>query len=176
MDIKHLRYYVGIAEAGSLMRAAERLAITQPALSVHLANLEDQLGVKLVDRTSRGITLTESGAVFYERAVAVLQHHADAILSFRNRNTAPRGSVSIGLPSSLPEMIAPRLYRAMKEALPEISLYVLDASSAAIYDWLQNGKIDFAVLINFPNNVGFKLTQLFVDDYCLVGRSNGDDT
>jgi LysR family nitrogen assimilation transcriptional regulator len=174
MDIKHLRYFVGIAEAGSLMKAAERLSIAQPALSVHLANLEEDLGTRLVERTNRGIILTESGAAFYERAVALLQHHAESILAFKKHRFAPAGSVSVGMPSSLPALVVPQLYRAMREEYPDISLYLLDASSAAIYEWLQAGKIDFAVLTNFPENVGFQLTPLFFEDYCVVGRANGE--
>ena len=176
MDIKHLRYFVGIAEAGSLMKAAERLHVAQPALSVHLSNLEAELGVQLVERSSRGVRLNENGQLLYERAVAMLRYHTEAIMALKQRKTAPAGPVSIGMPSSLPELIAPHLHAAVHEELPEVNLYLLDASTSAIYDWLQTGKIDFAVMFNIPENVGFTLTPLFIEDYCLVGHFPGDET
>lgn len=175
MDIKHLRYFVGIAEAGSLMKAAERLHVAQPALSVHLSNLEAELGVQLVERSSRGVQLNENGQLLYERAVAMLRYHTEAIMALKQRKTSPAGSVSIGLPSNLPELIAPRLHAAVREELPEVSLYLLDASTSAIYDWLQTGKIDFACLFNIPDNVGFATTPLFIEDYCLVGQFADDE-
>ncbi len=170
MDIKHLRYFVGIAEAGSLMKAAERLHVAQPALSVHLSNLEAELGVQLVERSSRGVQLNENGQLLYERAVAMLRYHTEAILALKQRKTSPAGSVSIGLPSNMPELIGPQLHAAVRNELPEVNLYLLDASSSAIYDWLQSGKIDFAVVFNIPDNVGFALTPLYIEHYCLVGH------
>ena len=73
MEIRHLRYFVAMAETGSLMKASERLHVAQPALSVHLANLEAELGTTLVTRSNRGVELTPDGQFLYERAVALLK-------------------------------------------------------------------------------------------------------
>ena len=175
MDIKHLRYFVGIADAGSLMKAAERLHVAQPALSVHLSNLEAELGVQLVERSSRGIRLNENGRMLYERAVAILRYHGEAIMALKQRKIAPSGTVTIGMPSSMPELIAPRLHAAMRAELPDVNLYLIDASSSALFDWLQAGKIDFALLFNLPENVGLVTTPLFIDDFCLVGQFASDE-
>lgn len=180
MDIKHLRYFVAMAEAGSLMKASERLHIAQPALSVHLANLETELGVKLVERSNRGIELTEEGHELYERATRLLAYHSEAILSLKKTRSKPAGQISLGVPSTMPELFAPHIMRAISQQLPDVRVYLMDASTAAIYDWLQTGKIDFAVLFNMPEDVGISLYPLFVEDYYLVGQfSDGgalDDT
>ena len=170
MDIRHLRYFVAIADAGSLMKASERLCVAQPSLSVHLSNLEVELGARLVERSSRGVSLTVEGETLYERAKKLLRYHEDEIMSLRASRANPLGQVSLGLPSTLPNLIAPQLYRAMKEQLPDVRLYLVDASSAALYEWLENGKIDFAILFSLPKNIGLELTPLYMEEFCLIGR------
>ncbi len=169
MEIRHLRYFVAMAEAGSLMQASERLHVAQPALSVHLANLEAELGVKLVARSNRGIVLTDEGRELYERALVILRHHAETIEALRTRTVKPIGSVSVGIPSSLSAQIAPPLFAALKSELPEVNLYLLEASAAAHYEWLQKGKIDFAVLFSLPEHVGLDVTPLYMEDFYLIG-------
>lgn len=179
MDIKHLRYFVAMAEAGSLMKASERLRVAQPALSVHLSNLEIELGVQLVERSHRGISLTEQGQILYDRATALLKYHSEAILSLKRDKSEPAGSVSLALPSTMPGLFAPYLYKAMRKALPEVSFYMLDASSAALYEWLQSGKVDFAVLFNIPEDAKLSLSPVLVEGFCLAGQfeegEDGDD-
>ena len=126
MELRHLRYFVGIVEAGSLTKASKQLHVAQPALSVHLSNLEVELGVKLVVRSNRGIELTEDGALLYERAQVMLRYHDEALSTLKRRHHSPKGSVSIGLPSTLPDMIAAQLYKLCREELPEVRLYIAD--------------------------------------------------
>lgn len=170
MEIRHLKYFVAMADAGSLMKAAERLRVAQPALSVHLSNLELDFGVQLVRRSNRGIELTPEGELLYERAVELLRFHADAIASLRARRTKPSGRVSLGLPSTLPGIVTPALYKAIREQLPDVRLYIIDASTAILHEWLQDGKIDFAVLFSLPEAAGLNIAPLYIEDFCLVGR------
>lgn len=174
MDIKHLRYFVAMAEAGSLMKASERLHVAQPALSVHLSNLELELGVVLFERSNRGIILTEQGEMLYERATNLLKYHSEAILSMKQGKASLSGSLTLGVPSTVPGVFAPHLYRALREALPEVSVYMLDASSAAVYEWLKNGKIDLAVVFNIPDDPMLSLSPLFIEDFWLAGQFEGE--
>lgn len=169
MEIRHLRYFVAMAEAGSLMKAAERLHVAQPALSVHLSNLETDLGVKLVRRSNRGIELTDEGHLLYERAITLIDHHQEVIASIRQRKVKASGSVSLGLPSTMPSLVTAPLYRAMRDELPDVNLYIVDASTAALYQWLHEGKIDYAVLFSLPDNGEYRITPLYTEDFCLVG-------
>jgi LysR family nitrogen assimilation transcriptional regulator len=170
MELRHLRYFVGMVEAGSLMKASERLHVAQPALSVHLSNLEIELGATLVTRSNRGIALTEDGRLLYDRALVILRHHQDAINALKSRKDKPKGWVSIGLPSTLPGTISTDLYRMVRDELPNVRLYIAEASTAAIYEWLHEGKLDLAVLFGLPENNGVDLVPLYVDEFCLVGR------
>jgi len=174
MEIRHLKYFVAMAEAGSLMKASERLRVAQPALSVHLSNLEMDLGVRLVNRSNRGIELTEEGELLYERATQLLRYHEDAIASLKAKRVSPSGSVSLGLPSTLPGIVTPALYRALRDRLPDVRLYVVEASTAVLHEWLQDGKIDYAILFNIPESAGLHITPLYIEDFCLVGRPGGE--
>lgn len=170
MDIKHLRYFVAMAESGSLMKAAERLHVAQPALSVHLSNLEMELGMTLFERSNRGIALTEEGRILYERATGLIDYYNNEILAMKRGKSVPAGHVTLGLPSTMPGIFAPHLYHAMREQLPEVSLYLLDASTAALFEWLQDGKIDFAALFNIHEDAIITLSPLFMEDCWLIGR------
>lgn len=171
MDIRHLRYFVGIADCGSLMKASERLNVAQPALSVHIHNLEVELGVKLLQRSNRGVELTEDGAFFYARAKGVIKEYQDIISSIRDRQSRPYGMVSIGMPSTTAPEIAVELYRRVRDELPEVTLYITDASTALLYEWLMEGRIDFAMLFSLPDDANLDLTPLAVEEFCLVSRA-----
>jgi LysR family nitrogen assimilation transcriptional regulator len=179
MDIRHLRYFVGIAECGSLMKASERLNVAQPTLSVHVANLEVELGVKLMERTNRGIELTVEGEALYQRATSLLRQYQDMVGSLKDMRKRPSGRVSVGMPSSLAPHIAAALYRKVSERLPDVTLYLAEASTAIVYEWLQADRLDFAILFNLPGDANLVSTPLQVEEFCLVSRpdrTNGADT
>jgi len=173
MDIKQLRYFVGIADSGSLMKASERLHIAQPALSVQLGNLESELGVSLMQRNSRGVELTAEGRELYERATTLLKYHRETIESIKGRQTRAAGTVSLGIPSSASPQLAPLLYRRVRQELPNVSLYITDASTAALYEWLLEGRLDLSILFSLPDDTPCECTPLYVEEFCLVGRATG---
>src|SRR5690554_2306082 len=97
MELRQLRYFVAASEAGSLLKASGRLHIAQPALGQQIAALEHELGARLFDRSSRGVTLTEAGKVFLEHAQVVLADAERARLAVRESTKVPRGDVALGL-------------------------------------------------------------------------------
>lgn len=169
MELRHLRYFVAMADTGSLMKAAERLHVAQPALSVHLANLEGELGTKLVTRSNRGVTLTEDGAVLYERAVQILRYQREMIVELKGRNKKPSGRVSVGMLSTMPALMSHRLCQSVRERLPDVRLYLLEASSWALYEWLLEGRIDMAMLFSLPDMPELETIPLLREDFYLVG-------
>lgn len=174
MEIRHLRYFVAMAETGSLMKASERLHVAQPALSVHLANLEAELGVTLVTRSRRGVELTEHGQFLYERAVNILRYHQESVSELKSRKDKPSGVVSVGLVSTLPSLLVPDLHRAVRDQMPDVSLYVVDASTGALYEWLTEGRIDMVVLFNLPETPELETVPLFCDHFYLCGKPEAD--
>jgi LysR family nitrogen assimilation transcriptional regulator len=170
MDLRQLCYFVAIADCGSLMRASKRLNIAQPALSVHINNLEVEVGNKLLDRSNRGVELTSEGRHLYQRAKTLLNLYQETISSIRDSKKRPHGGVSVGIPSSLSKGLSVSLYRRLRDELPDVSVYLTDAGSTVLREWLVDGRVDFAILFSLPEDATFDAVPLGMERFCLVGR------
>src|ERR1700744_6781997 len=121
MQYRQLRYYVKIVEAGSFSRAAALIHIAQPALSLQIAELEDYLGVSLLQRSVRGVRPTAAGELLYREATAVLKYLEQIPGVVRSSGGVAQGVVSIGMASVLgPDTEAPFVYGCQK-GLGEVS-------------------------------------------------------
>src|SRR6185436_13535329 len=96
MELRHLRYFVGVAEAENISRAALRLHVSQPALSRQIRDLEEELGFALLERSAKSVRLTEAGRVFLAEARAVLQRAEDAVKAARAMAEGGRGELQVG--------------------------------------------------------------------------------
>lgn len=172
MDIRAFRYFVGIAEAGSILGASERLRVAQPALSVSLANLEADLGVRLMERTPRGSKLTPDGVIFYRKAKALLAQYQETISCLAPQDDHPSLRVSVGFPSSASSFLGAELYRRVRDEYPDIRLYLSDASSASVFEWLTDGRIDFALLFSLPDDPRLNAVPLHDEEFYLVSRAD----
>lgn len=148
MDIRQLRYFVQIAEAGSLSRAAEQLHLAQPALSQALRQLEAELGVELVTRHARGVVPNEVGLLLVEHARALLAELGRTRELIKHHAKNPAGEVRIGLPASVARGLTPALVRASRKRYPEISLKVVEQMSGYLSEWMQLGRLDLAVIFD----------------------------
>src|SRR3954465_3404692 len=118
MELRHLRYFVAVAEELHFRRAAERLHIAQPAVSEQVRKLEAELGVRLFDRTQRNVALTAAGAAMLTEAYRVLRHAEAARVAARSASDRP--GLRIGyVPTALPASI-PRTLRRPLRALPHL--------------------------------------------------------
>lgn len=173
MDIRSFRYFVGIAEAGSILGASERLRVAQPALSVSLANLEADLGVRLMERTPRGSRLTPEGDIFYHKAKALLAQYQETVSCLAPQDDHPSSRVSVGFPSSASSILGSELYRRVRDQYPDIRLYLSDASSASVFEWLIERRIDFALLFSLPDDPRLNAVPLHDEEFYLVSRADG---
>ena len=146
MELKQLRYFLGVCEAGSLLKASSRLHIAQPALGQQIAALEDELGVKLFARSTRGMALTPEGRTFAEHAKVVLTDADRAKDSVRNAATDPQGQVVLGLPTTVALAATVPIVQACRAKYPRIQLQVIEAYSGFLREWLQLGRLDLALL------------------------------
>src|SRR5512142_2451127 len=96
MELRHLRYFVAVAEAENVSRAALKLHVSQPALSRQVRDLEDELGFALLERTAKSVRLTEAGRAFLVEARAVLHRVQDAVMTTRAVATGERGELHVG--------------------------------------------------------------------------------
>ncbi|HEX3575903.1 MAG TPA: LysR family transcriptional regulator [Rhodopila sp.] len=149
-DIRELRTFVQIARLGSISRTAERLNIAQPALSRQLHKLEQELGVPLLVRHVRGVTLTQAGAVLLDRASVLLQQFDQLPQEIRTAEDSFAGHVVIGLPPAAGLLIAPAVFRLFRLRWPNATLQIREGISSLLEEWLLDRRLDIAVLHNSP--------------------------
>lgn len=174
MNILSLRYFITIAEHGSITRAAAELHITQPALTRHVAHLEDQLRVKLLMRHGRGVRLTESGRLLSARAQAILADIDVLSEELLARQTEPQGELSVGLPWSWSEGITAPVVKQFNDQYPGVRLTVITDSSETLESMLKAHYIDFAVLTMIEDDPEIDSRPIVHDRLYLLGaRGSG---
>lgn len=141
MNIRYLRYFTTLIEEQSFTKAAEKLCIAQPPLSRQIKNLEDDLGVELIDRTSRPLKPTPAGEVLYHNAVSILKKISDTKKLTQNlpKNS---GSIKVGFVVSLLYGLLPKIIAAYRSVYPNIQIELLEMNSFAQVDALKTGEID----------------------------------
>src|SRR6266702_1692392 len=107
MELCHLRYFVAVAEAENVTRAATKLHVSQPALSRQIHDLEDEIGFPLLERSAKSVRLTEAGRTFLTEARAVLQRAEEAVVAARTIATGASGELHVGYAPSLTARILP---------------------------------------------------------------------
>ena len=174
MDLRQLRYFVGIVQAGSLSRAADQLHVAQSAISHHLASLESELDRQLVTRGPKGIRLTEAGGVLYRHAEAILRQVEFAKQDALSVQNVPSGRVSIGFPVALASLLGYELLLRIRKSYPQILLHITDANSALLRERLVNGRLDIAVLLIEHPERGLAVEPLVVEElfYVTADRDN----
>lgn len=146
MEIRQLRYFIRIVELGSMSRAAADLFIAQPALSQQMVHLEGELNVKLLARSVRGVTPTEAGNVFYRHAQAVLRQLDRMRDDVQSVTGDPCGVVSIGMPTSVANILAAPLMLATQSRYPKIQLRITESLSGHLEELIANARLELSVL------------------------------
>jgi DNA-binding transcriptional LysR family regulator len=145
MELRHLRYFIAVAEERHVTRAARRLGMQQPPLSQQIHALERELGAQLLRRMPRGVELTEAGRALLVDARAILAHVDHALASTRRTARGEQGRISIGFTSSAPfHPLVPRVVRAFRELHPRVSLSMEEGGSPELIEALRNERLDAA--------------------------------
>ena len=126
VELRHLRYFAAVAELRNVTQAAGRLRVAQPALSRQIQDLEEELGVKLLERSTRGIKLTEAGKFFANEAGAVLARADQALKAVRALARGETGELRVGYAPSPTTEILPRALAAFQKAAPGVRVTLLD--------------------------------------------------
>jgi DNA-binding transcriptional LysR family regulator len=145
MELRHLRYFVAVAEERSFTRAAERLWVAQPGLSTQIRRLEAELGVRLLERHTRGADLTQAGELFLERARVALAAADAAGATGRDLEAGLVGSLRLGIASGAQWRPVADLLRRFGHARPGVELTVLEAYGGTLWRDLRDGRIDALV-------------------------------
>jgi LysR family transcriptional regulator, nitrogen assimilation regulatory protein len=146
MQFRQLRYFVKIVDAGSFSRAASIVHVAQPALSQQVAELEERLGVMLLQRSARGVRPTAAGEVLYKEASAIL-HQLDQLPGMlRSGSGEPEGTVSLGFVSSLAPKLVGGILEECRTRLPKVTLRVSDGDSLGLESRIAANSVDIAIL------------------------------
>jgi DNA-binding transcriptional LysR family regulator len=142
MELRHLRYFITVAEELHFGRAAERLHIAQPPLSQQIRQLEAELGFQLFNRTSRTVQLTEAGKEFLKECRQILQQLEQAVQIGRQISRGELGQLVIGFASSSAYNVLPSILQTFRAEVQSVRLELLELTTVRQLQWLETGRID----------------------------------
>lgn len=146
MELRHLRYFVAVAEELHFGRAAERLGMAQPPLSQQIKALEQETGVTLLDRTKRRVELTAAGQIFLEQSRKILAQAEQAVLAARRAARGQTGKLVVGFVSSAVYGKVTSIFRIMQEEYPDVSLLLQDLSSVEQVEAMKAYRLDVGLI------------------------------
>jgi LysR family transcriptional regulator, nitrogen assimilation regulatory protein len=169
MNIRRLRYFLRIADEGSMSRAATVLDVAQPALSRQMRLLEEALGVVLFRRTSRGIELTEEGEQLRASMVGPLRQLELALQNVGSPFAHIEGGLVLGMPATAAYLLAEPLLRRLATAFPKLKLRFVDHDSGRLIEDMLKGEVDLALIHGPTADERLFTSELLVEDLALVG-------
>jgi DNA-binding transcriptional LysR family regulator len=150
MELRHLRYFVAVAEEENVSRAALKLHVSQPGISRQIHDLEDELGFQLFKRSAKSVRLTGAGKVFLTEARDVLQHADDAVKKARVAAGGTNGEINVGYAPSLTIQILPQALRKFQEKFPGVRVALHDLSTEEMLAQLGEKKLQVALTVRPP--------------------------
>lgn len=147
MELRHLRYFIAVAEEENVTRASVRLHVAQPSLSRQIRDLEHELGVSLFDHGPRALRLTEAGRHFLAEAREVVASADGAVRSVRDFAHGPAGEIHIGYAPSLTTKVLPQALRRFQQSHPKTYVRLHDRSTMEMLSGLHNETLDAALLV-----------------------------
>jgi LysR family carnitine catabolism transcriptional activator len=168
ITLRRLRSFIKVAEFGSFRRAAEALSISQPALSVHVQELEDELGVALFRRTTREVRLTEEGARFAAQMKRTLIEFDGLVDDFKDQAAIQRGRVEVACVPSIASQVLPPILSQFKQDQPKITVHVHDDRAEIIEQLVAKSGVDLAISPPPARNAELVFDHILDDPYLAV--------
>ena len=172
MGLKDMRAFFTIVEEGNISHAAQRLGIAQPALSRQMKRLEEKLDVKLFERGSRRIRLTEAGRLLYDRVENILGMVDGTVREITEIGTGSKGSIRIGTITTSGAMILPELISEFHQSYPNITFEIWEAEGARILELLDSRLIEIAITRTQVDNLSYELLVLPNEPLVMVMNKN----
>jgi len=166
MNLKRLDYFCQLAKVGNFTRAAQQIGIAQPALSIAIRKLEQELGLKLINRAEKNDLLTSEGKVLLESATKLLAQAAQVKLELQELKDLSKGTVRVGISTMMGSYYLSDAIVAFKQQYPHIVVQLVDQGTAALEIMLSNGELDLALLRDV--NVGTHLRYVSIIEEQMV--------
>jgi LysR family transcriptional regulator, hydrogen peroxide-inducible genes activator len=168
ISLKQLRYFEAVARLKHFGRAAEQCAVTQPALSMQIQELEKQLGVELMERSRNGVMLTEAGREIAGRASRILAETRDIVDFARRQGNVLAGPLHLGVIPSVAPYVLPALLPLVRDKYPDLDLHLRETQTHHLVDELLDGGLDLLLLALPVENPEVETIKLFNDRFLLA--------
>lgn len=173
MNIRQLTYFLAVVEGGSIVKASQAVHVSQPSISVQVKALEDDLGVRLFERSHDGLRVTPEGAELARHARGVMAALEAATESVRGLRSTPKGPVGVGIPGSMAGVLTRPLVDRVVTQFPSVQLRVVGGLSGHTRNWILDGRMDFGLVYDEEQEPGLRLEPLFTERlYLAVARSH----
>lgn len=172
MNLRDLRYFVALADTRHFGKAAERSFVSQPTLSAQIKKLETYLGVQLIERQPRKVTLTEMGARILPLARSILQESDEIVSLARNDHDPLSGKLKVALIPTIGPYLLPVVARKLRKQLPRLKLMLYEYQTQPLLEKLRAGDIDLGVLALPVPLDGLEVRPLYDEDFTLAVPSN----
>lgn len=167
---RRLRYFVKVAELGSLTHAAKALHIAQPALSQHMQSIEDELGLKLLERGPRGVRLTEAGQRLAIEARDLLEGVRAMVDRVKGESSEPEGEVVLGVAQTIGSLLVAPLLELAAVRIPRVRIHIRELMSGHLSELVRARAVDFALSYNTTSADGVEVATVLCEDLYLVGQ------
>ncbi|KAA9012231.1 LysR family transcriptional regulator [Niallia endozanthoxylica] len=168
MDIQHLKYFVEVGKQKNFTKASQILHVSQPSISKMVKNLEDELKVKLLDRSEREIELTDAGVIVYEQALKVLQSVEDIYSYVDELVDVKRGNINMGLMPTIGVLLFPTILAGFKKQYPQIDISMTEGSAKQLEHRVKQGSIDLAITVRPVNSELFESIPLLSEELVVI--------
>jgi LysR family nitrogen assimilation transcriptional regulator len=168
MEFRQVQYFICLFEEGTVTRAARRLNIVQPALSMQIAKLENDLGQQLFERTKQGMVPTAAARQMYRLFLPIMRDYSHARTSLMSTDGEISGHVNIGLIASITEGVLAETLGAFSSKYPNVSVRAADGYSATLTDWVANGQIDAAIINKPRRQLALNVEHIVDEDMVLI--------
>ena len=147
MELRQLEYFQMASRLKNITRAAERLRVSQPNITVAIKKLEAELGIQLFDRSQKQLSLTPEGAVFLTRIELALRNIQDAVLEVNDYKQLQKGTIKIGIPPMMGAYLFPKIFSSFQRRYSHLDVYLHEEGSVAIREQLERDELDFGIII-----------------------------
>ena len=172
MNIRDLEYLVALAEYKHFRRAADSCHVSQPTLSGQIRKLEDELGIILLDRTSRKVLFTQSGLLLVDQAKTVLREVKLLKEMASNQGKEMTGPLHVGVIPTIGPYLMPHIVPALQNAFPDLELFLYEAQTHQLLEQLETGRLDCAIVASVRETEPFIEVPLFKERMLLAVAEN----
>jgi LysR family nitrogen assimilation transcriptional regulator len=168
MNLRQLRYFVNVIEAGNMTRAAEQLHVAQTALGMQIRQIEEDLGVALLVRHSRGVEPTKAGSLLHTRALTILKLVEETRKEVSACEREESEAIRLGITPALMLVVGPEIAMTVRETAPQVLLSIVEEMSHVLVNTLTRGEVDFILCYDVPDLPHLSRMALLQDDLVLV--------